>query len=100
MKITDHFRQRCLERLGPSVCPDALAGMITTALDEGCSDTVRFACKTGDGRRVYRCLIEGKGDVYAIVERDHIALLTILTPGQIVGRPGKRKNKLLRGVLQ
>ena len=63
MKITDHFRQRCLERLGPSVCPDALAGMITTALDEGCSDTVRFACKTGDGRRVYRCLIEGKGDV-------------------------------------
>ena len=100
MKVTDHFRQRCLERLGPSVCPDTLAGVITTALDEGGNDTVRFACKTGDGRRVYRCLIEGKGDAYAIVERDRIALLTILTPGQIVGRPGKRKNKLLRGVLQ
>lgn len=99
MKITHHFRVRCVERLGPQVSPDDLAALIAGALAEGREDVVRFACKTGRGRRVYRCQLEGRGDVYALVESDHSTLLTVMLPGFAVQRPGKRKRKLLRGVL-
>ncbi|CAM3093022.1 hypothetical protein PANO111632_02735 [Paracoccus nototheniae] len=100
MRVTDHFRLRCSERLGALVDPDALAGLIVTALQEGADDVVRFACKTAQGRRVYRCKVEGKGDVYVLLERGNIALVTVFVPGQIVNRPGKRKCKILRGVIQ
>lgn len=99
MKVTEHFRARCIERLGPGICPDALAAEIKTALDQGRDDIVRFACKTQQGRRVYRCFVAGRGEIYALVEGDHSALVTVMPPGFIVARPGKGKRKRLRGVL-
>lgn len=50
--ITDHFRARFAERIGPADCVDVLAAMIRLEIERGCSDRVQYLGRQGRaGRR-------------------------------------------------
>ncbi|QRZ14713.1 hypothetical protein JWJ88_17260 [Paracoccus methylovorus] len=97
LRATPHFRQRVASRISPDVCADTLAGAILQAIAEDLTDLVRFTCRSYTGAPVYRFHVDGRGTFYAVVSPAKDTVITVIEPGGIIYRGGKRKPKRLRG---
>lgn len=96
LPATVHFRERVAERIGPGVCADTLAAEILRAVAEDRTDFARFACRSRTGGRVYRINLAERGVFYAVVTPAKDRVVTLIEPGGLLRRGGKRKPKRLR----
>lgn len=97
MTVTLHFMERVAERIGQDFCAHALAREVISAVAEGRDEFARFACKGRTGNPVFRVSIKDRGIFYVMLNPARDTAVTILPPGFTVTRPGKRKNKRLKG---
>jgi|GEM_PF-5148578 len=96
MTATRHFRERLAQRVSPEICADMLAAEIIRGIAEDRTDFVRFACRSKTGSPVYRIHLEQFGTLYVVVSPTLTRILTIIGPGNMLARGGKRKPKRLR----
>ncbi|MTH33046.1 hypothetical protein GL279_00340 [Paracoccus limosus] len=94
---TCHFRERVAARIGADICANRLAEEIVQAIAQGNEDLARFACRSHTGAPVYRIAVGDRGTFYAVVSPEKDRVVTLLEPGGLIGRGGKRKPKRLRG---
>ena len=93
---TIHFRDRVAQRIGTDICADALAAEILRAVAEDRTDFARFACRSRTGLPVYRISLAERGVFYAVVAPAKDRVVTLIEPGGMIQRGGKRKAKRLR----
>lgn len=93
-RVTHHWRQRVLERIGQHVDPEALFRRIAKSIRAGDDEFARFKAtlKLHGGRKIYRFEIE-EGVFFAVV--DGLTAVTLLTPNVAPKRSAKAKPKRL-----
>lgn len=99
MIVTNHFRERCAQRISRDIDVDALAGEIGRAIEGGNDEFCRFQCRTDKETVLYRLRIVDRGTFYVLITRDLTKLITVVLPQGSVARGGKRKRKYLRGAV-
>lgn len=99
-RVLPHFRQRVAERLGPDVDALHLAAEIARAVLTRDYERASYVGR-GDtpGTACYRIRLPDGRLGYPIVCRATGTPITILMPGFLLDRPGKRRPKRLRAYL-
>ncbi len=102
-RLYSHFKESAWAKLIASVTfewfddrADALAAEILRAVSEDRTDFARFACRSRTGLPVYRISLAERGVFYAVVAPAKDRVVTLIEPGGLLQRGGKRKAKRLR----
>lgn len=90
--VTDHFRQRVRERIGPEVNPFALAVHIQTGLMSG--DVTYVGRINRRGKRCFRFHDFENRVFYALIDTDSQTLISVLPPGFYINPQNRGRIKL------
>ena len=88
--ISQHFIARARERIGPQVDPVQTGLSILQAIRHERNDLVTFVARVNrKGLRIFRFRVEDGRWFYALVDTEHMTLVTVMPPGFRTPRQGK-----------
>jgi hypothetical protein len=91
LTVTDHFRQRCLERIG-AVDAEAIGNGILWAIKNERRDLVQFVGRVSrSGKRVFRFRVADGRQFFALVHTENDTVLTVFPPGFSMPQQGKKR---------
>jgi hypothetical protein len=93
--VSEHFRRRVRERIGPDTDAAALAAHLLSGVAQSRSDVVFVARISRSGRRLFRFRMADQRAFYALIDTDRMDCITVMPPGFIVPREGKSNLQLM-----